>query len=104
MTPGVLLPGSYHGDPKHRAKIKADYFDVRGDFDVCLTTYESAIAEKGAIGKVVWRYLIIDEAHRIKNETYALTRSSPTLATTLPTSNLTYTTLRPPPQPSLPPT
>jgi hypothetical protein len=30
----------FHGDPKTRAKIKADHFDVSCNFDVCLTTYE----------------------------------------------------------------
>ena len=64
----------YHGDPKTRLKIKEQYFDVKGEFDVCLTTYESAIAEKASIGKLVWRYLIIDEAHRIKNEQSVLSK------------------------------
>ena len=39
-----------------------------------MTTYESAIAEKASIGKLVWRYLIIDEAHRIKNEQSVLSK------------------------------
>ena len=30
--------------------------------------YEVVISEKSAIAKLVWRYLVIDEAHRIKNE------------------------------------
>ena len=55
------------GDKATRAKIRAAHFDVADDFDVCLTTYESVIQEKAAIEKLVWRYVIIDEAHRIKN-------------------------------------
>jgi SWI/SNF-related matrix-associated actin-dependent regulator of chromatin subfamily A member 5 len=58
----------FHGDKANRAKVRAEYFDKEGPFDVCLTTYESCMAEKASIAKLAWRYLIIDEAHRIKNE------------------------------------
>ncbi len=39
-----------------------------GKFDVVITTYEMAIREKSAFKQFNFRYLIIDEAHRIKNE------------------------------------
>lgn len=39
-----------------------------GDWDVCVTSYEMCIREKSVFKKFNWRYLIIDEAHRIKNE------------------------------------
>ena len=38
------------------------------DWDVCVTTYEISNLEKNAIQKMAWRCLIIDEAHRLKNE------------------------------------
>jgi SWI/SNF-related matrix-associated actin-dependent regulator of chromatin subfamily A member 5 len=38
-------------------------------WDVLVTTYEVANMEVGALCKFAWRYLVIDEAHRIKNET-----------------------------------
>ncbi|XP_065188236.1 SWI/SNF-related matrix-associated actin-dependent regulator of chromatin subfamily A member 5-like [Sycon ciliatum] len=38
------------------------------DFDVMITTYEMVLKVKGPIKKVQFKYLIIDEAHRIKNE------------------------------------
>lgn len=41
---------------------------VAGTFDVCVTTYEVACIEKSALRKFSWRYIVIDEAHRIKNE------------------------------------
>jgi SWI/SNF-related matrix-associated actin-dependent regulator of chromatin subfamily A member 5 len=41
-------------------------------FDVLVTSYEGLLREKGKLGKVPWRYLIIDEAHRIKNENSSL--------------------------------
>jgi SWI/SNF-related matrix-associated actin-dependent regulator of chromatin subfamily A member 5 len=37
------------------------------DFDVVLTTYELCIREKASLNKIPWEYIIIDEAHRIKN-------------------------------------
>jgi hypothetical protein len=35
------------------------------------------IQEKAAVGRLTWRYLIIDEAHRIKNEQSVLSRVVP---------------------------
>merc|ERR1719460_744225 len=37
-------------------------------FDVCITSYEMVIREQNAFRKFAWRYLIVDEAHRMKNE------------------------------------
>ncbi|NXT12253.1 SMCA1 protein, partial [Prunella fulvescens] len=37
-------------------------------WDVCVTSYEMVIKEKSVFKKFNWRYLVIDEAHRIKNE------------------------------------
>lgn len=37
-------------------------------FDICITSYEVCLLEKASIRKITWHYLIIDEAHRIKNE------------------------------------
>ena len=41
---------------------------VNGDWDVVVTSYEMVIREKSALRKFAWEYIIIDEAHRIKNE------------------------------------
>ncbi|ODV97027.1 hypothetical protein PACTADRAFT_1610 [Pachysolen tannophilus NRRL Y-2460] len=38
------------------------------DFDVVITSYEIVIREKAAFRKFAWNYIVIDEAHRIKNE------------------------------------
>ncbi|CAD6185955.1 unnamed protein product [Caenorhabditis auriculariae] len=37
-------------------------------FDVCCTTYEMMLKIKSQLKKLSWKYIIIDEAHRIKNE------------------------------------
>eukprot|EP01049_Picozoa_sp_SAG25_P003520 SAG25_NODE_203_length_11965_cov_47.109641_8_plen_65_part_00 len=47
--------------------VYADLVDVC-DSDVLLTTYEMIIAEKAALSRFFWEYLIVDEAHRLKNE------------------------------------
>jgi SWI/SNF-related matrix-associated actin-dependent regulator of chromatin subfamily A member 5 len=39
-----------------------------GKFDVCITTFEGIRICMGALQKFEWKYIIIDEAHKIKNE------------------------------------
>lgn len=46
-----------------------------GKFDVCVTSFEMAIKEKTALRRFSWRYIIIDEAHRIKNENSLLSKT-----------------------------
>lgn len=50
-----------------------------GKFDVVVTSYEMVIKEKNHFKKFHWRYIIIDEAHRIKNENSILSRVRPRL-------------------------
>ncbi|KAM9892579.1 hypothetical protein OXX79_009923, partial [Metschnikowia pulcherrima] len=38
------------------------------DFDVVIASYEIVIREKSSFRKFDWQYIVIDEAHRIKNE------------------------------------
>lgn len=38
------------------------------DFDVCIASYETVLREKNTFRKFAWQYIIVDEAHRIKNE------------------------------------
>ncbi|EEQ39611.1 hypothetical protein CLUG_03739 [Clavispora lusitaniae ATCC 42720] len=38
------------------------------DFDVVVASYEIVIREKSTFKKFAWQYIVIDEAHRIKNE------------------------------------
>ncbi|KAI4199195.1 MAG: hypothetical protein LQ350_004751 [Teloschistes chrysophthalmus] len=42
------------------------------DFDVCITSYEMILREQTHLKKFAWEYIIIDEAHRIKNEESSL--------------------------------
>uniref|UniRef100_A0A8D2KZP1 SWI/SNF related, matrix associated, actin dependent regulator of chromatin, subfamily a, member 1 n=1 Tax=Varanus komodoensis TaxID=61221 RepID=A0A8D2KZP1_VARKO len=55
------------GDKDARAAFIRDVM-MPGEWDVCVTSYEMVIKEKSVFKKFNWRYLVIDEAHRIKNE------------------------------------
>jgi len=39
-----------------------------GQFDVCLTTFEGVRLCMSALLKYKWEYIIVDEAHKLKNE------------------------------------
>lgn len=45
-----------------------DNTDNPRTWDVCITTYEIANMEKKTLQKFTWKYLVIDEAHRLKND------------------------------------
>lgn len=55
------------GNKDERAEFVRTTF-AENDWDVCVTSYEIVLAEKSALKKINWKYLIIDEAHRIKND------------------------------------
>ena len=45
-----------------------------GKFDIVLTSFEIACREKATFKKIEWKYFVIDEAHRIKNEDSLLSK------------------------------
>ena len=57
----------FYGTKEERALIGERDLQF-GAFDVCVLSYEVAIKEKSCLVKFPWEYLMIDEAHRIKNE------------------------------------
>lgn len=54
------------GTKEERAEIIANRL-IPQDFEVCITSYEICLIEKSAFKKFSFEYIIIDEAHRIKN-------------------------------------
>ncbi|KAG6508577.1 hypothetical protein ZIOFF_033951 [Zingiber officinale] len=70
----ILHPIKFLGDPEERKHIRENLL-VAGKFDVCVTSFEMAIKEKNALRRFSWRYVIIDEAHRIKNENSLLSKT-----------------------------
>uniref|UniRef100_A0AAZ3SKA6 SWI/SNF related, matrix associated, actin dependent regulator of chromatin, subfamily a, member 4 n=1 Tax=Oncorhynchus tshawytscha TaxID=74940 RepID=A0AAZ3SKA6_ONCTS len=45
-----------------------------GKFNVLLTTYEYIIKDKQVLAKIRWKYMIVDEGHRMKNHHCKLTQ------------------------------
>ena len=63
----------FHGSKEERQEIADELLKparVGGqrEWDVVITTYEVVNLEKASLTKIAWNYLIIDEAHRLKNE------------------------------------
>merc|ERR550519_1332315 len=64
---------AYKGNPNTR---RAAQGRIRsGRFNVLLTTYEYVIKDKAILAKLRWKYLIIDEGHRMKNHNNKLTQT-----------------------------
>ncbi|SCU84913.1 LAMI_0C09384g1_1 [Lachancea mirantina] len=61
------------GDKEERQTIIKEVI-LEAKFDVLITSYEMVIKEKAALKRLMWRYIVIDEAHRIKNEQSALSQ------------------------------
>jgi len=39
-----------------------------GNFNVILTHYDLILKDKAPLGKVDWKYIVVDEGHRLKND------------------------------------
>ena len=52
---------------------------VKDKFDVCVTTYEGVRLCTSNLRKFKWQYLIVDEAHKLKNEASMLSQQLRTL-------------------------
>ncbi|XP_050216633.1 ISWI chromatin-remodeling complex ATPase CHR11 [Mercurialis annua] len=70
----ILRAVKFLGNPDERRHIREELL-VAGKFDVVVTSFEMAIKEKSALRRFSWRYIIIDEAHRIKNENSLLSKT-----------------------------
>lgn len=45
------------------------------NWDVCIVTYEMCLLETHALKKFRWHYVVVDEAHRLKNEKTRLSQT-----------------------------
>uniref|UniRef100_J3KZX1 Chromatin-remodeling complex ATPase n=1 Tax=Oryza brachyantha TaxID=4533 RepID=J3KZX1_ORYBR len=70
----ILRAVKFLGNPEERNHIRENLLQP-GKFDICVTSFEMAIKEKTTLKRFSWRYIIIDEAHRIKNENSLLSKT-----------------------------
>ncbi|CAM9641628.1 unnamed protein product [Phaeothamnion confervicola] len=68
------------GNRDERTAVVHNVIEPRA-FDVIVTSYECMLKEQQHLRKVQWRYLMIDEAHRIKNENSSLSKVVRTMST-----------------------
>lgn len=59
----------FHGPQKERDRVLRDQLDF-GTFDVIVTTFEMIVSADSHISRrFCYQYVVVDEAHRVKNET-----------------------------------
>lgn len=65
-----FLPGfkvlTYYGSQQERKERRKGWF-APDAFQVCITSYQIAVADQAMFRRRHWQYLILDEAHNIKN-------------------------------------
>ncbi|KAJ8942776.1 hypothetical protein NQ318_002936 [Aromia moschata] len=71
-APSVIVI-SYKGSPAIRRVIQSQMRAAK--FNVLLTTYEYIIKDKSVLAKLPFKYMIIDEGHRMKNHHCKLTQN-----------------------------
>ena len=56
----------YYGTQKVRQKLRKGW-SRPSEFDVCIVSYQTCVTDAAHFKRVNWEYLILDEAHMIKN-------------------------------------
>jgi len=82
----TLTAVKFHGTKDEREELARDILqpgqrDEYRTWHVCVTTYEVCNLDRNVLNKFAWSYLIIDEAHRLKNEASAFSRTIRTFET-----------------------
>merc|ERR550534_2102793 len=67
-----MITIAYKGSPAHRRSVQNTIRS--GKFNTLVTTYEYIIKDKAILSKIRWKYMIIDEGHRMKNHHCKLTQ------------------------------
>ncbi|OBA19005.1 hypothetical protein METBIDRAFT_61237 [Metschnikowia bicuspidata var. bicuspidata NRRL YB-4993] len=57
---------TYYGSPQERAR-KRKGWNKQDAFHVCITSYQLVVHDHSSFKRKRWRYMILDEAHNIKN-------------------------------------
>uniref|UniRef100_A0A0E0QS04 Uncharacterized protein n=1 Tax=Oryza rufipogon TaxID=4529 RepID=A0A0E0QS04_ORYRU len=66
----------YHGDKAARAEIRRKFMPktTGPDFPLIVTSYEMAMSDAKHLAHYKWKYVIVDEGHRLKNSKCLLLR------------------------------
>ncbi|KOX75547.1 ATP-dependent helicase brm [Melipona quadrifasciata] len=72
IVPLSVVVVSYKGSPSNRKTIQSQMRAAK--FNILLTTYEYIIKDKAILARLQWKYMIIDEGHRMKNHHCKLTQ------------------------------
>ncbi len=73
---------AFHGPEQERNRLKQEVL-LQGTFDVLVTTYEMLTAEQSMLAaRFHFRYLVLDEAQRVKNDTSLVSQAVRRVRTT----------------------
>jgi hypothetical protein len=75
FAPSMRVIRLHSADQRERELMRTELLADVSNFDVVVTTYEMAASQnmKTVLAqRITWRYLVLDEGHRIKNEKTAL--------------------------------
>nr|XP_023656657.1 chromodomain-helicase-DNA-binding protein 1-like [Paramormyrops kingsleyae] len=73
FSPGLVVV-SYTGDKEARAELRRELIQGRS-FHVLLTSYELCLKDSSFLERWQWKVLVVDEAHRLKNQNSLLHRT-----------------------------
>ena len=62
-----FLVVKYNGTPSERKEVEKKYIASGSHVNAILTTYEFVVRDRSVLSKLDYSYLIIDEAHKLKN-------------------------------------
>ncbi|XP_062212245.1 ATP-dependent DNA helicase DDM1-like isoform X2 [Phragmites australis] len=66
----------YHGDKVARAEIRRKFMpkNIGPDFPIVVTSYEMTMSDARLLAHYKWKYVVVDEGHRLKNSKCKLLR------------------------------
>ncbi|EOD33503.1 hypothetical protein EMIHUDRAFT_455796 [Emiliania huxleyi CCMP1516] len=80
----------YHGSKEERTQMRGTHYRKGdGSMPVMITSYEIVIRDATALSKIGWKFIIIDEGHRLKNMNCRLIRELKRICGTPLQNNLT---------------
>ena len=79
FVPSLRVQRLHSADQRERELMRTELLSDVNNFDIIVTTYEMAVSQNMKTilcHRIHWRYLVLDEGHRIKNEKTNLYASS----------------------------